>query len=343
MAETVYRLLPQLFANMNVNVTNQSTSGSQLSAGMKTFYRTSLLENAREKHYFNQFGRHQPLPAGNGNTVEWRKWNTFAPSLQPLTEGVIPDGVAFGQTNLTVSCSQYGRYVTISDRLELEYVDDAILGATEELGACAGQTQDILTRNALIGGTNVLYCPKVANGVETAVSSRATLDATCLLTPTVVNRAYTHLKKLGVPTIGGKYLAIIHPSVAYDLRQSQDWIEAHKYAATTEIFNGEIGELHNVRFVETGNVKVISNGADSNPIKVYLCLFLGKDAYGIVDPEGAGMEMIVHDKESGGTSNPLNQFSTVGFKFKHAAKILYQERILRVECASYYSTTDAEN
>lgn len=41
-----------------------------------------------------------------------------------------------------------------------------------------------------------------------------------------------------------------YPSVAYDLRSSKDWIEVHKYAATSEIFNGEIGELHGCRFIE---------------------------------------------------------------------------------------------
>ena len=50
------------------------------------------------------------------------------------------------------------------------------------------------------------------------------------------------------PRIDGKYMAIIHPSVGYDLRQSEEWRDAHKYASPDEIFNGEIGELHGVRF-----------------------------------------------------------------------------------------------
>ena len=72
----------------------------------------------------------------------------------------------------------------------------------------------------------------------------------CRLTAEMVNKAATKLKKDKAPKINGKYYAVIHPSVAEDLRNSQGWLEAHKYAAPNEIFNGEIGELHGVRFIE---------------------------------------------------------------------------------------------
>ncbi len=75
----------------------------------------------------------------------------------------------------------------------------------------------------------------------------------------------TLLKKLKAPKIDGKYIAIIHPSVAYDLRSSEAWIEAHKYAGLTELFTGEIGELHGVRFIETTEAKIF-NG-EGCPVK----------------------------------------------------------------------------
>lgn len=70
-------------------------------------------------------------------------------------------------------------------------------------------------------------------------------------------------------------------------------------------------------------------------------LFLGKDAYGILGPDGEGMEMIV--KQRGKIGGPLEQFSTIDYKFCHGAKILYQERLLRVESGSSYGSIDEEN
>ena len=313
-----------------VNVTTQSS----MSPTMKNFYDTTLLENAREAMVFTQFGEKQPL---KGNKVEWRKYNTFAKAMTPLTEGVIPTGQTFGMTKIEAETTQHGDYVAVSDRLELESYDDVIFGATEEMGAAEGETYDTLTRNILVGGNSVMYCPDL--NVDAEIVARESINEHCILTPDVVNRAATWLKKNKAPKINGSYVALIHPSVAYDLRNSEEWKEYHKYNDVAPIFKGEIGELHGVRFIETNNAKVWKEGAMDNA--VYATLFLGAKAFGILDPQGEGMEMIIKTKEQIG--GPLNQFGTIGYKFCHGAKILYQERLLRVESGSHFGAVDEAN
>lgn len=305
-----------------INVTTQDS----MSPTMKTFYDTALLENAREQMVFTQFGMKQPM---HGNKVEWRKFNTFEKALTPLTEGVIPSGNTFGMTKIEATTTQHGDFVAVSDRLELESYDDVIFGATEEMGATEGETYDTLTRNILVAGNSVAYA-----GEKT---SRSALTNADVLTPDLVNKAQTWLKKNKAPKINGSYVAIIHPSVAYDLRNSEEWKEYHKYNDVAPIFKGEIGELHGVRFVESNEAKIWKEGETA----VYATLFLGKDAFGVLDPEGEGMEMIVKTREQVG--GPLNQFSTIGYKFCHGAKILYQERLLRVETGSSYGSLDEAN
>ena len=308
-----------------VNVTTQGT----MNPTMKTFYDTTLLENARETMVFTQLGEKQAL---KGNKVEWRKFNTFAKALTPLQEGVIPSGQTFGMTKIEAETTQHGDYVAVTDRLELESYDDVIFGATEEMGAAEGETYDTLTRNILVGGQSVMYCP---NG-DTEINSRASITKDCVLTPDVVKKAATWLKKNKAPKINGYYVAIIHPSIAHDLR-GKEWEEYQKYSNPTPIFKGEIGELHGVRFIESNNAKVWKEDGTC----VYATLFLGAKAFGILDPQGEGMEMIIKTKEQIG--GPLNQFSTIGYKFCHGAKILYQERLLRVESGSSFGDVDEAN
>ena len=337
------------YVNAGTGATTNFSGNDTLSAELKTFYDTELLENARTEMFYAQFGRKQPLPANRGKSVEWRKWNTFARASK-LVEGVIPTGQKFGVSTKTGSIDQYGTYASITDRLELHAYDDVILGATEEMGASAAETQEVLIRDALLVGTNVLYCDNVKNGaVASTPTSCATMGASdadgwSLLTPDMVAKAATKLKKDRVPTINGKYYAVIHPSVAYDLRKSDAWIEVHKYAATGEIFNGEIGELHGVRFIENTFAPILGGSSYQNKSSgvTYATYFFGKDAFGIIDPEGGALEMIVHDKsEIGG---PLNQFSTIGYKFEtNGATLLYPERLLRVMSVSSYSATDTAN
>ncbi len=352
-----------LFADSGtaVNITTNATTGvvnaytgaydatdkakNSMSPTMKTFYDTELLENARPKLIFTQLGKKQTLPANHGETVEWRKFNTLPKAMTPLVEAVIPTGKKFGMTSTNVTVQQYGDYVTVSDRLDLHAVDNIILGATEELGAAGGATADTLVRNVLTGGTQAIFADTLdSSGNYSATPvDRAGLSANNnRLTPDMVNKAYTKLKKNKAPFFeGNKYVAVIHPSVTYDLRSSKEWMEVHKYAATTEIFEGEIGELHGVRFIETTEAPIVIQGSGSSAFAVYLTLFFGKDAFGVVDPEGMGMEMIIKSQDQVG--GPLNQFSTVGYKFETAATILYQERMLRVESASFYSAEDEAN
>ena len=312
-----------------------SPSTNTLAPELKTFYDTELLENARTEMFYAQFGRKQRLPKNGGTTIEWRKFNTFDRASE-LKEGVIPTGQQFGSSSLTASISQYGTYTSITDKLEMRAYDNVILAATEEMGASAAATQETLIRNALLVGTNVMYCDNIdadgnklstpttpatmgAGGSTAGTGGASTPDGWALLTPTMVNKAVTKMKKDRVPRINGKYYAVIHPSVAYDLRQSKEWIEVHKYAATGEIFNGEIGELHGCRFIEDTFAPILGgsyiySGSTTYKNKsngvTYATYFFGKDGFGIVDPEGGGLEMIIHDKDEIG--GPLNQFSTIG-------------------------------
>ena len=400
----------QMFADVNT----QTTGG--LSAEMKTYYGMELLENAKPQLVHNQFAATKPLPVGGGKTVEWRKFGAFDKALTPLTEGVTPDGSGISVSYITKELAQYGDYTTVSDMLDLTAIDDVVLEITDRHGNNMGLTLDTVTRNEIQQGSQVIYAPKLgADGGQTAVLHRYDLTEGCKLTSELVAKAATQLKKMNAPTFDGKYVCIIHPSVAFDLRQDEAWIAAHQYAAATELFSGEIGELHGVRFVETteakifcgadlaknarnlavngavaakatvsfdgGSVdagslagryvliggkryKVLSNtdsamtleeaitAADNAVIypgeggaegcAVYGCLFVGKGAYGVVDLS-EGTEVIVKPRGSSGTADPLDQRSSVGWKGIHAAAILYDEYIVRVECGSSYSGEDKAN
>ncbi len=353
-AGTLVNTLTNGYANAYDGTTQAFDDANTLAGELKTFYDTELLENARVEMFYAQFGKKQKLPANHGNTVEWRKWNTFAKASK-LQEGVIPTGQKFGMSSKTGAIAQYGTYAAITDTLELRAYDDTILGATEEMGASAAETQETLIRDALLVNKNVLYCDNITLADKTVSGATPTTTAAmeasgticCLLTPEMVAKAATKLKKDRVPTINGKYYAVIHPSVAHDLRNSEGWLEAHKYANPGEIYNGEIGELHGVRFIENVFAPILSEvGGESYKNKAgtvtYATYFFGKDAFGIIDPEGGALEMIVKSKEQAG--GPLNQFSTVGYKFEtNGATILYPERVLRVMSCSTFSAVDTAN
>ena len=306
----------QVFANQV-----QTTLLSGLSAENKTFYDMTLLDEAQAALVHDQFAQKRPIPKNGGKTIEFRKFASLPKATTPLTEGVTPDGKSLNVTAITATVAQYGDYITQSDVLELTSIDNTIVEATKILGRQAGLTLDTITRNVLQSGTNVTYCPK-SDGTE--VKSRSALDATCQLTVKVVQQVVAKLKGQNAPTINGKYVAIIHPYVAYSLMRDPEWIDAHKYAQPDNLFTGEIGEIAGVRFVETTEAKVYQGG-------VFGTLIMGANAYGVTEITGGGLQTIIKQKGSAGTADPLDQRSSIGWKAIKTAELLIPNYLVRVE------------
>ena len=309
----------QLFAN-----TVQTTLLDGLSAEMKTFYDMTLIDEASANLVHDQFGQKRPIPKNGGKTIEFRKFAPLAKALTPITEGVTPDGKSLEVSTITAEVAQYGDYITQSDVLELTSLDNTILEATKLLGRQAGVTLDTVVRDVLHSGTNVTYCAK-ADG--TTVTSREALDDTCQLTVKMVQKVVAKLRAQNAPTINGKYVAIIHPYVAYDLMRDPEWIDAHKYAKPDNLYEGEIGEIAGVRFVQTTEAKVYAGG-------VFGSLFMGEGAYGVTEITGGGLQTIVKQKGSAGTADPLDQRSSVGWKAIKTAELLIPNYLVRVESKS---------
>lgn len=338
----------QLFA---VQTTLLNTSGNDLSPEMKTYYDMRLLDYAQAALVHDQFGQKRPIPKNGGKTIEFRAFTALSKATTALTEGVTPNGNQLDVTSKTATVAQYGDFIVQSDVLELTALDNTILEATKLLGRQAGLTLDTITRNVLVAGTNVVYASKWSGSTETAVSARSGLDTTAVLKVELVERVVAMLRAQNAPTFDGYYVAIIHPYVAYDLMRDPEWRKPHEYKDTTALYQGEIGMIGGVRFVQTTEAKVwrdntcpAQSGASPAYYGVFATLFLGEGAYGVTEVEGGGLETIVKQKGSAGTADPLDQRSSVGWKALKTAKILLPEYLIRVEsCSSRFSANVAAN
>ena len=323
-------------------------SDNDLSTLNKVFADTALLDNARDKLIYAQLGKKLSLPANKGTSMELRRWKTLG-RIGKLTEGVIPTGKKLSQVAITITIAQYGDYVTISDMMSNHAIDDAKLGALEELGAAAGLTNDLLVRNVLLGGTQLMFADALNKTTGAYVETPSTeaglqtdlVSYNCNLTSDVLMKARTQIFKSAksMKNTGNYYLAYVHQDGVEDLRRDNDWIEAHKYAAPEEIFTGEVGRLHGIRFLESNLAPVIKKSGQT--YATYKTMIFAKDAFAVLDIEGGGMETIIKTKEE--TGGPLNQFGTCGVKFQLGARILYQERMLTIWHGSSYSATETQN
>ena len=315
----------QLFAELNTNV----TTASGLSDEMKTYYSDYLIDNAVPKLVHDQFGQKHPIPKNGGKTIEFRKYSPLPKLTTPLQEGVTPDGQSLNMSTIEATVAQYGGYITLSDMLLLTAIDNNLVQATKLLGAQAGATLDTITREVLNGGTNVIY----AGGK----SARQDLDASSLLTVDDIKKAVRLLKSQNAEKINGDWVGIINPDISYDLTNDPAWKDVKTYDPE-DIYEGEIGKLYGVRFVETTEAKVWA-GAGAGGRAVYSTLILGDNAYGTTELTGGGLEHIVKQLGSAGTADALNQRATAGWKATKVAERLVENYMVRIESASTFNPT----
>ena len=273
------------------------TALQDLSPEMKTFYDKNLIRLAEPELVHDQFGQKRPIPGGNGKVIEFRKFNALpsVPSDRILSEGITPNGQFYGVTAITAQIEQYGGYITLTDMLNLTAYDNQMQEVMKLLASQAGQVADKITRDVLAGGTNVSY----AGGQ----SSRANLTSADVLTIEDIKKAVRKLKRVNAKTINGSYVAIVHPDIAYDLMNDSEWIDANQYAGSSAIFNGEIGKMYGVRFVETTMAKIVKPSS----LPIYCTLVLAENAFGVTSINGGGIETIVKQLGSGGTADPLTK------------------------------------
>lgn len=328
----------QMFAEPNTNV----TTDSGLSGEMKTYYEDSLLDEAEPNLVHDQFADKYPIPKNGGKTIEFRKYDSLSKATKPLTEGVTPNGQKLSMGTITAEIAQYGDYIVTSDILDLTAIDNNVVQATKVLGSQAGRTLDTITREVMAGGTNVIYAPKIVSGAETAVTSRKNLDKTAVLTPDLFFQAAAILKNQNAPYIDGGFVAIIHPLAAYDLMRNEEWIEVHKYATPENIYEGEIGKIANIRFVQSTEAKIWKDTTCPTDLAVFGTIVLGAHAYAVTEVQGGGLQHIV--KQLGYGDDPLNQRASVGWKATKVAKRLVEQYMVRIEsCSAKYSSIAEAN
>lgn len=240
----------QLMAEPNTNV----TTDAELSAENKIFYSKELIDIVQAKLIHNQFGQKKPIPKNGGKSIEFRKYNQLPKALVPITEGVTPDGQKMSVEKVVAQIEQYGGYVTVSDLLELTAIDDNIIQATKLIGGQAGATLDTITRDIINAGTSVQY------GDDMTITARHLLvggqeEGNNHLSVKAIKMAARTLKNQNAEPINGSFIAIVHPDIAYDLTEDPQWKNVKEYDPK-DWYNGEIGRIAGVRFVETTEAKI---------------------------------------------------------------------------------------
>lgn len=317
----------------------------------QSFYNKTLLVRAVPELVHDKFGQQKPIKSNATRKQTFRRFNAFAINTTPLVEGVTPLGKDMTKTDVTATLGQYGDFTTVTDVLTWTSRDKVLTEAAEVLGEQAGQSVDAVWRDILVAGTSV-FC--ATDSVGASNTTRTDVDG--LINTVLIRKAirllkgqnakvFTKLIKastgVGTGAIRPAFWAIVHTDTEYDLEELTGFRAISDYSGMSEAMPSEVGAYRNIRFVTSTQAKIFPDaGANvtsghktTGTVKedVYATLIFAQNAYGIVPLSGHSMENIVKPLGSGGSTDPLNQRATSGWKAMTTAIILNDAFMTRLE------------
>jgi len=297
-----------------------------LAPEFKTIYERQLLKNARNNLYHQRFGRKRTLKGGK--TIEIRRATPLAPITTAMTEGVIPNAITFEVTSFNETALQYGTFIKGTDVVTAVAFDPLLSLISEELGAQAGESIDIVCRDVLAGGGTL----QLAGGK----SARNLIAGTDVLNAAELLKARTTLGVKNTPTrSGGDYDALVHPVPAADLMRDPSIAAAFNAGDhRSEMYDGSIGRFMGIKFWQTPLGKVFLGAGAGGTVNVYVTFVFGINAYAVLDIDSLGLQMIYHGKGSAGHTDPLDQFWSSGWKTSFGCYVERSEYMVRIEHAA---------
>lgn len=317
----------------------QKTDSSGLSPEVRVIYDRNLLSRLVPALGWMLFGQPKPMPRNEGQSVQFRRFLSLPLATTALTEGVTPSPSNLSMSTVTTQPAPYGDYIEVSDILDMTAPDPIVLETGQLQGEQAGQTMDAVARDQVMVGTTVQYAGGGAGRINVGSTNKLNLAE--------VQKAVKTLRKnnakkifgminpstgVGSVPVNATYVGIVDSDTEYDLKQDTAWKSIETYAAGAgTLLPNEIGKLDEVRFMVVGQGKTYA-GAGAAGIDVHGSLILADSAFGIVNP--SGVQTVVQPFGSGGTSDPLAQRATIGWKAFFSCVILQQLAMLRIEHAT---------
>lgn len=294
---------------------------------VKQVFNRAALEAYRAENVFRAVAdvkwdeSQDPMP---GNPVTFTIISAVAPAISAISETVEPTPANISDTTKNITLAEYGNAFKPSKKFRLTSFLNLDMVIVTEVTGNMEESVDIIARDVMVAGTNVLYAG--------AATSRVTVATASTLTGNNARRARAVLKgRLAPPPPGSnQYVSFIHPDVTYDLMAEtgqQAWQAPHVNVDTGAIYQGEIGSFAGIRFVENANSKMFADAGVGGLVDVYITLFVGRQALG--EAVGEAQHVVI-----AGPFDDLQRFVSFGWYAMLGFGRIREASLLRYESSS---------
>ena len=209
--------------------------------------------------------------------------------LPGLTEGAgAVNKVTIKKVTIDTQFSRYGEMLDYTDEVEMFSEDAVQVHYREELGALANVRAEDLIQLDMLATTTVMYSGTATSMItigdsipDDAGGVAGDDDATTAITYDFIRKAVRKLvrnrcvkntsivtgsTKIDTRNVNKAFYAIVGPEIKYDLEgivkgstgvgQEYAYVPAYKYADATNLAEGEVGAMNDIRFIESESALV---------------------------------------------------------------------------------------
>jgi N4-gp56 family major capsid protein len=331
---------------------------ADISSAVGNYYDKLALERLTANVVLYPLLEKRTIPAGSGNIINWNRWTNFPVSTLPLTEGEVPTQSYLSGTAVTSTIVQLGRWTAVSDLLEVTAFNPLMKDLVSNMGDNAGITVDTFIYQHMLSNNNLDESPASAQtgstwfygksggfsslfisadgliissfgALYTIVSADATVTDGWTLDLDKVERMRTKLGSNNChPFDDGFYKLYTHPKAIGQLRRTTEWQAINQYTRPEVLDKGLVAMYAGVKFYEStipldGNAVVRTSAMFPAGMSGIWNVIFGRGGMMVTELAGLGRPQIITKKTNQyDTSNPLNQWNTVGWKVSFAAKVV---------------------
>lgn len=335
------------------------TTTGDISPRTAGYIAKELLKRAQPLLVLNRLGQPKPLPKNATKTIKFRGYEHLSNLPKSLTEGVTPAASKPTFRDVEAEVAQYGDWIELTDVLTDTHEDPLISEFSDILGEQSAIMLERVTAGVLTAGTNVFF-----SGDTGGVPATGRADVNLPLSLSLQRRVIRALKRqeaqritsvvgaspnFNTSPIPPSYIAVCHTDCEADIREMPGFVPVEKYGSYKPM-DGEVGSVEGVRYVcttvlspweDAGAASSATKPVDSSSgacADVYPVLFFGKNAFGTIPfaraKNGSSpiTPMVLNPNTPRG-GDPIGQRGSIAWKAYHAAVILYQFWMARVEVA----------
>ena len=303
-----------------------------LSVAMQRFYDKVFLERVQNTRKYNFLTVPKNLPKNSGQVIYFTRFNQLTANATALTDGAQITSISTSASQVIATAKPYGAAEPVGTLYEMTTIDDGLKEHIEVFAQNAAETIDIVLGKELNASATTQCGGATFSAQATAIASTDTLSVSS------IRKAVSTLKKNKAPKWdNGNYRAVVDVDGSYGLQgdtAAGNWINIGLYNSAQNadmLKQGVIGTLYGVDIVETNQSFSASGVSDTQTGSARSNFIAGKGAVAEIAIGSANPRVIIKRPGANSTDNPLEMYSTVGWKVDaYAAKVLNVDWVINM-------------